>query len=229
MIDDIPGALPHYSLDAEFEWAGRYKLFPQASAAWLECMRQDQPHMGEQTDDADEHSDETYDIEIFSRPLHTDFLPEEVIDSDSSYDATNIAKALRDVDKLQRQHTLASLDDARRKAKLKDALKKAKEEAGNKTEREHHYVDALLARLLPVVLAGHVFAAPSWRALAKIVAKAVGANVAIATKAISSGTPVFLVTHGTAGSFHLEINSNLTIEMLDTYPKTLEVCKRLLS
>lgn len=228
ILDDMPGALPHHSLDLEFEWVGRYKLFPQASAVWLECMRQDQSRVDEQTGDTDEHSDETYDIEISSHRLHADSLPEEIIDSDSSYDATNIDKALKEVDKLQRQHTQASLSHTRSKAKLKDALKKAREDADKKTEREHQYVDALLARLLPMVLAGHVFAAPSRRALAKIVAKAVGANVAIATKAISSGTPVFLVTHRAAGSFHLEINSNLTAEMLATYPDTLAVCSKLL-
>lgn len=36
VLDDVPGALPYYSLEPEFEWEdGRYKLFPRARAAWL--------------------------------------------------------------------------------------------------------------------------------------------------------------------------------------------------
>lgn len=215
ILHDIPGALPHYSLDAEFEWDRRYKLFPQAHAAWLVRMRENHPQLDEKTDDADEQFDDAYNIEIYAPNnrflLHADLLPEEIIDSDSSYDATNIDKALLEVAELQRQHTRASLEDARKKAK-----------------REHQYVDALLARLLPMVLTGQIFAASSRRALIQAIAKAAGVRVAVAAKAISD-VPVFLVTHAKPNmDFRLEINANLTMEMLDTYPKTIAACERLL-
>lgn len=212
VLDDIPGALPYYTLEPEFEWDGRYKLFPQAHSAWLVSLRENPPQVD---DDADEPFDDAYDIEIYapnSRSLlHADLLPEEMMDSDSSYDATNIDKALLEVAELQRQHTRASLEEARKKAK-----------------REHQYVDTLLARLLPMVLAGQVFAAPSRRAVVQAIAKAAGVHMAVASKAISE-VPVFLVTHaGPNGGFRLEINTNLTMEMLDTYPKTIAACERLL-
>lgn len=222
MLHDIPGALPHYSLDAEFEWIGRYKLFTQASATWLECMRQDLPQVDEKTDDADDEDD--YDVEAYAvnsrRPLQSGQLPEEIIDSDPSYDAINIDRALRDVVKLQRhrmqalehQHTLANLAEAEKKAKL-----------------EHQDVDTLLANLLPRVLAGQVFTGQTWREVALAIAEATGVRRAVASKAIRSGGPVFLVTHGGLNvGFRLEINASLTIEMLDFYPKTLAACKRLL-
>lgn len=223
ILDDIPGALPHYSLDPEFEWAGRYKIFPQGSAAWLECMRRVQPQVDEKTADADDEDD--YDIEAYAlnsrRPLQSGQLPEEILDSDSSYDATHIDRALRDVVKLQRhrmqelerQHTLASLAEAEKKAIL-----------------EHQDVDTLLANLLPRVLEGQVFTGQSWRAVALAIAEATGVRRAVATKAIRSSVPVFLVTHGEPNvGFRLEINTSLTIEMLDSYPKTLAACKRLLA
>lgn len=215
VLDDVPGALPYYTLEPEFEWDRRYKLFPQAHAAWLVSMRENPPQVDEQSDDTYEQFDDAYDIEIYapnSRSLlHADLLPEELMDSDSTYDAISIDKALLEVAELQRQHTRASLEDARKKAK-----------------REHQYVDALLARLLPMVLTGRIFAASSRRALIQAIAKATGVRVAVAAKAISD-VPVFLVTHAKPNvDFRLEINANLTMEMLDTYPKTIATCERLL-
>jgi hypothetical protein len=216
VLDDVPGALPHYSLEPEFEWNGRYKLFPQARAAWLECLRQDPPQVGEQPDDSDEQADDAYDIETYApnshRQLHADLLPEEMIDSDSSYDATNIDRALREVAELQRHHTQVSLEEARKKAK-----------------RQQQQLDALLARLLAMVLNGQMFRAPARRGIAQAITKATGVTMAIAERAISSDVPVFLLVQaGPNGAFNLEINAHLTMEMLANYPKTRAACERLL-
>lgn len=44
VLDDQPGSLPGYLLDATFEWSGRYKLFATAAQVWSVKLARRQLH-----------------------------------------------------------------------------------------------------------------------------------------------------------------------------------------
>lgn len=208
-LDDVPGALPRYTLDPEFEWEGRYRLFPRARAAWIERLREkgsDSSHDKVLTDSDPE------DIQRLGaqRQKHDDLLLDEPEYWDSSYDPASVVRDLREADRASRQQQLADIEAARRKA-----------------ERERQQVDSLLARLLRIVLDGQAFAAPSRRGLAQAITKATGVTMAIATRALN--TPVFQAApEGPDAGLRLEINASLTVEMLVDYPKTRAACESVL-
>jgi hypothetical protein len=209
VLDDVPGALPRYGLDPEFEWEGRYRLFPRARAAWGERLRGDHSfgHDEELPDDAD--AAESSGLRG-RRHVHVDILLDDFEDSDASYDEARVARDLREADRASRQQQLTDIEAARRKA-----------------ERERQQVDSLLARLLRLALDGQVFTAPSRRGVAQAITKATGVTTTIATRALNA--PVFqAVSVGTDAGFRLEINTNLTVEMLADYPKTRAACESLL-
>lgn len=207
VLNDVPGALPRYALDPEFEWEGRYRLFPRARAIWIECLRekgQGAGHVDSLTDAGLE------DFQNMPRREHVDLLLNEPEYWDSSYDPDRVARDLREADRASQQQ-LADIEAARRKA-----------------EREHQQVDGLLARLLRLALDGQVFTAPSRRGVAQAITKATGVTMTIATRALNA--PVFqAVSVGADAGFRLEINTNLTVEMLTDYPKTRAACEGLLS
>lgn len=207
VLNDVPGALPRYALDPEFDWEGRYRLFPRARAKWVERLRekgQDAGHEDALTDAGLE------DFQGIRRREHDDLLLDEPEYWDSSYDPDRVARDLREADRVSRQHQLADIESARRKS-----------------ERERQQVDSLLARLLRLALDGQVFAAPSRRGVAQAITKATGVTMTIATRALNA--PVFqAVSVGADAGFRLEINTNLTVEMLTDYPKTRAACEGLL-
>jgi hypothetical protein len=142
--------------------------------------------------------------------VHVDILLDDFEDSDASYDEARVARDLREADRASRQQQLTDIEAARRKA-----------------ERERQQVDSLLARLLRLALDGQVFTAPSRRGVAQAITKATGVTTTIATRALNA--PVFqAVSVGTDAGFRLEINTNLTVEMLADYPKTRAACESLL-
>lgn len=208
VLDDVPGALPRYSLEPEFEWESRYKLFPQGHAAWLERLRQDSPQLDEQSDE-----DDTGDYAPGRRHrLHADQLPEEILDSDFSYDAANVDRALREVADLQHRNLMTSLAETRKAVK-----------------REHEQLDGLLSKLLVMLSNGQTFRAPLRQGVVHAITKATGVGKTLARKAISPDVPVFwLAQAGPNSDFNLEINTHLTMEMLASYPKTRAACERLL-
>lgn len=72
-LEDLPGRLPLYVLDATFDWEGRYKLFGRAHQAWLTLSRQPRvtkaaiaPHE-ENYDDLAEFDDGPLDERLISR------------------------------------------------------------------------------------------------------------------------------------------------------------------
>lgn len=72
-----------------------------------------------------------------------------------------------------------------------------------------------------------MFTAPSRRGVAQAITKATGVTMTIATRALNA--PVFqAVSVGADAGFLLEINTNLTVEMLTDYPKTRAACEGLL-
>lgn len=207
VLNDVPGALPRYALDPEFDWEGRYKLFPRARAIWVERLREKGRgacHEDALTDAGLE------DFQGIRRREHDDLLLDEPECWDSSYDPDRVARDLREADRVSRQQQLADLESARRKS-----------------ERERQQVDSLLARLLRLALDGQVFTAPSRRGVAQAITKVTGVTMTIATRALNA--PVFqAVSVGADAGFRLEINTNLTVEMLTDYPKTREACEGLL-
>lgn len=207
VLNDVPGALPRYALDPEFDWEGRYKLFPRARAKWVERLREKGQDAGHEDALIDAGLEDSQGIR---RREHDDLLLDEPEYWDSSYDPDRVARDLREADRVSRQHQLADIESARRKS-----------------ERERQQVDSLLARLLRLALDGQVFTAPSRRGVAQAITKATGVTMTIATRALNA--PVFLAVSVEADAgFRLEINTNLTVEMLTDYPKTRAACEGLL-
>ncbi len=123
VLNDVPGALPRYALDPEFEWEGRYRLFPRARAIWIECLRekgQGAGHVDSLTDAGLE------DFQGMRRREHVDLLLDEPEYWDSSYNPDRVARNLREADSASQQQQLADIEAARRKA-----------------EREHQQIDGL--------------------------------------------------------------------------------------
>lgn len=132
VLDDVPGALPRYVMDPEFEWEGRYRFLPRARAAWGERMRDEGPPFGHGEGLPDDADAEEPNGLRGRRRVHADILLDDFEDSDASYDEARVARDLREADRTSRQQQLANMESARRKA-----------------ERERQQVDSLLARLLP--------------------------------------------------------------------------------
>lgn len=207
VLEDVPGELPHYSLERDFEWEGRYKLFPRSRGAWAEKIKLQAPY-----DIGVDASDDAEDVELPSNlVVGSHQLPEQDYDYPLVQRLPNLSKFLREAE-------VAS--------ELKRQLKQ------NKDARRKGYVDSLLARLLTMVASGQTFEATNPRALTSTVSKATGVRYEIVGDAINPGlqhAKVFLMSYkDESKNVVLDINPALSRDMLLEYPKTLDVCDKLL-
>lgn len=203
VLVDVPGELPHYLLEPEFEWQGRYQLFPKARALWLLKKRQfDQPKSNnERKGDAAAIGVAALDP---TRRLSNDSLLEELEDGEESIDFDGLEKLLSN-----------AADAAAQRRQAKQLQSKQKER--DKVRHQLEAADSLLAKLLDIVAGGQVFPSPDRLTLVRAVAIAAQEERGTVDSIISHGAihvKVFLVSKTQNGQFFLEINPYLSWEML---------------
>lgn len=230
LLEDRAGELPWYQLDTSFNgWESRFKLFPQAHAAWdAKGRRPSLPGRLMGSRDEDDFDPPIPDIDI----LREDQLPE--ADGDEELDFASLEKEL------------AAGASTRSRRATSDAIKQAKREhkrqgqaelppitvvlPAPKPQPEHVRVDTVLAKLLTAVAGGQSFTAPDWHDLVARVAHETQSPeeaVRIALDPVSTHPKVFLV--GVRGQVcELRLSPALKWEMLVRYQKTRAVCEKLL-
>lgn len=218
IIEDVPGELPHYLLDREFDaWEWRFKLFPIAHVAWS-AKAKEKVRVVHEDEDKD-------DLDNDTGVLRYEQLPE--ADSEEAIDYPGLDMILR-----------KAADKAARKEQSKTA--KPKEEAAKPvtpppkptriTNDIRGQVDVFLARLLLAVANGQRFAGPDWYALVLSLAQATQMPISTARTAmdpVERHPQVFLV-RDKQGSCELTINPALKWEMLVRYPQARAACDKLL-
>ncbi len=199
-LDDRPGELPLYQLDSSFEgWDGRFKLFANAHAAWTAKYRQQPATVNLPSGDEEEPADEG----VIAHVLRRDAL---LVFEDTDLDVDSIDRMMRETDAQVHRHT------------------RQREEA------ERDQVDALLAKMLPRVKNGQRFGAHGYQKLVQFVAQRLDVPAHIVSAALRATGPhpkVFLEIYGQGKFRQLEVNSDLTRDMLEAYPQTLAVFDRI--
>lgn len=200
-LDDRPGELPQYQLDKSFEgWDGRFKLFANARAAWTAKHRQKSATVILPNGDEEEPADEASIARVLRRDALLEF-------EDTDLDAASIDRMMRETDAKVQLHTR------------------------QREEVKREQVDALLAKMLPRVRGGQRFGAYGHQKLIQFVAQRLGVPANIVSAALGNTGPhprVFVEAHGPGKFRQLEVNSDLTRDMLEAYPQTLAVCDRIL-
>lgn len=224
IIDDQPGELPGYRLDDSFDWEGRFRFFGRAHAAWAAKKNQTAPaiNVSQVANIGERRLATTYGI------LRGGQLPEVEDDEPAEFDlevtwAENHT-ALRQM--LQESAVdLALVHKAKQRAKA--VLSVRGKLPGDKAQRQLGYVDTLLSRLLGMLGEGKVFVAPNMRGVQLVIRGATGNRLEIIEAALKSG--VFVLARSEESSqLKLEINPELSWDILAKYPKTSAVCTVLL-
>lgn len=224
IIDDRPGELPGYMLDGSFDWEGRFRFFRRAHAAWTAKQKKTIPdnNVPEAADTEVRHPATTYGV------LRRDQLPEVEDDEPVEFDlgptwAEN-RSALRRL--LQESAVdLALADKAKQRVKVDLSLRG--KPPGDKAQRQLGYVDTLLSRLLGMLGDGKAFIAPNMRGVQQAIRKATGNRPEIIEAALDAG--VFrLARREDSHQLMLEINPQLSWDVLANYPKTSAVCAALI-
>lgn len=225
VIDDRPGELPGYMLDDSFDWEGRFHFFGRAHAAWTAKQKQAAP--------AKDVAARTAGIEV-GRPvtaygvLRGDQLPEADDDGPGEFDLGPAWEQNRSALRRLLQESAVSLvhtDKTKQSAKMEPNVRGKL--PGDKAQRQLGYVDTLLSRLLGMLGDGKAFVAPNMRGVLRAIREVTGNRPEIIEAALDAG--VFRLTRREdSHQLMLEINPELSWELLAIYPKTRAACTTLL-
>jgi len=227
VLDDRPGELPYFTLDASFDdWHGRFKLFPKAYAAWTMKQRQHKS-MAPQIDTGEYEFD--MDAPVGHSVLRGDQLPE--ADGDDDIDFASLDKVLRESEAHAAQRRLEQTKKPKGPVVIqKRNLPPITIVIPKRMVPERQQVDAFLAKLLAAVAGGQGFTAQDWNALAQTVAQVTTTPEPIVKLALDPAAKhpkVFVVAHK-GGQCALSVNPMLSWNMLLSYPRTRAVCDKLL-
>lgn len=220
IIDDRPGELPAYMLDGSFDWEGRFRFFRGAHAAWTSKNKQTThaKSVAESTDVAVRRPATTFGV------LRGDQLPEVEDDEPEQFELRATWAENHSALRQLLQQSALDLTLADRGKAVPSVRGKL---PGDKAQRQLGYVDTLLSRLLSMLSEGKVFVAPNMRGVQQAIRGATGNRPEIVEAALDSGLFI-LASRENSRQLVLEINPELSWDLLAKYPKTRSVCTALL-